>query len=189
MRNWVKIIILFVIVFSIITSHTQAQGLAECDLCGYCKSKSTTTQSVPDNLLECKECLYPEARETPFGGDTLKLIKNNRGENEAPTPVPGKSYTSLGCLDSGGLGGFTQEGAAVNVIQTLLTIVFSLASGVALLYIFHGAFVILTSGGNSERLLYGKRVVSAAIIGLVFSLFSVFIVNFIGGKVLLIPGF
>jgi hypothetical protein len=108
--------------------------------------------------------------------------------NLAPSPAPGKQYTFLGCL-GGGNGGFTSEGAAGGVVQSLLNIVFSVSGGIAFLYLIYGAFIITTSQSSPEKLNYGKRVAYGAIAGLIFVLGSVFIVKFIASGVLKIPGF
>jgi len=67
--------------------------------------------------------------------------------------------------------------------------VFSVAGGIAFLYLIYGAFIITTSQSNPERLNYGRRVVYGAITGLIFTLGSVFIVKFIASGILKIPGF
>lgn len=85
--------------------------------------------------------------------------------------------------------GFTEQEAASSVTQTLLNIIFGIVGGVAFLYLIYGSFIILTSQSNPERLNYGKRLVFGAIIGVVFTLASVFIVNFIASGILRIPGF
>jgi len=61
--------------------------------------------------------------------------------------------------------------------------------GIALLMLMYGGFLILTSQAEPERLNYGRRVVTGAVIGLIFALGSVFIVNIIGSGILRLPGF
>jgi hypothetical protein len=109
--------------------------------------------------------------------------------NLPPTHVPGKQYTFLGCLGSGNVGGFTQEGAMGGVAQSLLNIIFSFAGGIAFLYLLYGSFILATSQANPERLNYGRRVLYGAIAGLIFTIGSVFIVKFIASGILKIPGF
>ena len=61
----------------------------------------------------------------------------------------------------------------VNVINFLITI--SLV--VATLFLVWGGFVFLTSGGSPERISSGKKTITAAIIGIVIVLASVFLIN------------
>ncbi len=95
----------------------------------------------------------------------------------------------IGCLRTNLAGGFTERGAAAGVVQTLLNLIFSAVGGIAFLYLLYGAFLVLTSQADPERLNQGKRVVYGAVIGLIFTITSVFLINFIASGVLKIPGF
>lgn len=152
---------------------------AACDLCGYCPPNNP-----PGNWASCRECLYPTANTDPSSMDTLKI---DPATNLPAPPVPGRQFTFLGCLTTGS--GSFQEGGAGNVVQSLLRIIFSIVGGVAFLYLIFGAFVIASSQNEPERMNYGRRVVYGAIVGLIFSLTSVLLVNLIAGQVLKIPGF
>jgi hypothetical protein len=176
------IVIFFIIFIKIITAGVLAQTrYAACDLCGYCQGNSP-----PQSWTSCQKCLYSNITNTdPATNETLIV---DPVTNLAPTTIPGKQYTFLGCL-GGESGGFTTEGAAGGVVQSLLNIIFSIAGGVAFLYLLYGSFIIATSQANPERLNYGKRVVYGAIAGLIFTLGSVFIVKFIASGILKVPGF
>ncbi|GAB4218634.1 MAG: hypothetical protein Fur009_0330 [Candidatus Microgenomates bacterium] len=117
----------------------------------------------------------------------METLKIDPETNLPPSPQPGKQYTFLGCL--GGGTSFSEENSAGGVVQSVLNIIFSIAGGIAFLYFIYGSFIIATSQADPERLNYGKRVVTGAIIGLVFTLGSVFIVNFVASGVLRLPGF
>ncbi len=86
--------------------------------------------------------------------------------------------TALGCFDASG-----------SFVQTLLNIGFGMAGGIAFLLILYGGFQIIVSAGNPEKLNEAREIVTAAIVGLLFVLFSVFILRFIGVDVLQLPGF
>ncbi len=163
-------------------SPTQAPGgprYAACDLCGFCPPNQP-----PQSWASCQKCLYPNINPDPSAMDSLKVDDET---NLPPTPAVGHQYTFLGCL--GGSSGFTSSGSAGGVVQSILNIVFSAAGGIAFLYLLYGSFIIATSQADPERLNYGRRLVSGAIIGLVFTFGSVLIVNFIASGVLKIPGF
>lgn len=180
-----KRIFLFILVFllsaSIINNVLAQTRYAACDLCGFCPPNP-----APQSWPACQKCLYPDISSDP---STMESLVVDPVTNLAPSPASGKQYTFLGCLGGGGSGGFTNEGAAGGVVQSLLNIVFSISGGVAFLYLLYGSFIIATSQANPERLNYGKRVVYGAIAGLIFTLGSVFIVKFIASGVLKIPGF
>lgn len=176
-------ILLFVLFTQPVINLAKAEDrFAVCDLCGYCP---TTNPTPPSNWESCVKCLYPGANIDPQVKDTLKV---DPAMNVAPTPLPGFQYTVIGCLGTS-LGGFQKSGAAAGVVQTLLNVLFSVAGGLSLLFILYGAFLLSTSQARPEKLNHGKKVVVGAIAGLIFTLLAVFLVNFIGGTVLQIPGF
>jgi len=156
------------------------ERLASCDLCGYCQGKTP-----PQNWEKCRACIYPNASSQPEVGDTLKVDPQT---NLPPTPYPGRWYTFLGCISTN-LGNFEQPGAAASVAQLLLNIIFSFVGGASLLSLLYGAFILLTSQSNPEKINQGKRIIFGAIAGLIFAFSAVFLVNFIGEKVLRLPGF
>lgn len=94
----------------------------------------------------------------------------------------------IGCINTS-LDSFTNPLAAGSVTQKLLNIVFSIAGGIAFLYLLYGSFLVLTSQSDPEKLNQGKRVIYGAIIGVIFAFSAVFIVNMIASNVLKIPGF
>lgn len=118
---------------------------------------------VPDGDQQeaCRECL---------GGST---------EAVAPYEFEGKKvYTAVGCVR------VDQQGLAADLIRLLLGI----AGGVALLSVLAGAFIFSTSQGESGRVKQAKELITAAVSGLLFIIFSVIILDFIGVKILQIPG-
>lgn len=152
---------------------------AACDLCGYCPPNPP-----PQSWLKCKKCLYPNLSDDASLMETLKIDPQT---NLPPTPALGRQYTFLGCL--GGGSSFSEEGSGGIFVQSILNIIFSVAGGIAFLYLIYGSFIILTSQSDPEKLNYGKRIVNGAIIGLVFTLSSVLIVNFIASGILKLPEF
>lgn len=173
---------LFGFVFRVVAqvTPTSAPRFAVCDLCGYCQGNTP-----PSSWGKCAACLYGITDSDPASNTTLKIDPST---NSPPKALPGKMYTQLGCIGTN-LGGFENQGAAGNVVQTLLNTIFSVVGGIGLLFIIYGAFIILTSQANPERLNYGKRLVYGAIVGVIFSLSAVFIVNLIASGILKIPGF
>jgi len=160
------------------TVDPNAPRYAACDLCGFCPPNP-----APKSWPACQKCIYPNINPDPSAMESLAVDPET---NLPIAPTSGRQYTFLGCL-KGGDGGFSEKGGGV--IQSLLNIVFSMAGGIAFLYLLYGSFVIATSQANPEKLNYGKRVVFGAIAGLIFTLGSVFVVRFIASGILKIPGF
>lgn len=207
------LIILTSFVFLLTTNYTiSAAGpppvrYATCDACGLCPiitnnngnitdpSGSCTipvTPAPPGNWKQCIRCLYPSLYPTnavPEPADCYSL-KINPLSHKAPTVVPGRQYTAIGCITSeGGFQNNRNSGAASFTQALFDLIVFRMIGGIALLYFMYGAFLIITSQSDPEKLNHGKRVLYGSIIGLVFVLTSVLLVNIIGSNILKIPGF
>lgn len=155
---------------------------AACDLCGFCPPNNP-----PSNWPDCVQCIYPSANPLdPNTKDTLRIA--DQINNYPPTPATGKHYTIIGCFNTN-LPDFRNPGAAASVSQGLLKLVFGVVGGIAFLYLMYGAFVVLTSQSEPDRLRHGKQIIFGSIIGLIFSLFSLFLVNLIASQILKIPGF
>ena len=181
-------------------ASTTEPRFVTCDACGFCpvidNTVSPTTCKVdptggpvPGNWKACTNCLYKNLGLHPTPGDcaTVKIVGDTK---LPPTPIPGRQYTMIGCLTS--VGGFENNKGtgASSFVQALFDLlVFKITGGIAFLYLMYGAFLILTSQAEAERLNYGRRVIVGAIVGLIFTLSSVFIVNLIGSGILKIPGF
>lgn len=73
-------------------------------------------------------------------------------------------------------------------IKSLFGILLSLAGGIALLLIIYAAFQLLVSQGNPEKVQGARETITSAIIGLLFLIFSLTILQIIGVEILHIPG-
>jgi hypothetical protein len=157
--------------------------LATCDLCGYCQN----SPAPPQKWQECCQCLYPEGYcADPEANKTLEIDP----ETGSPvSPVKGRMYTFLGCIRTDASFQTDEGTGAVSLVQMLLQIIFSTVGGLAFIYFVYGSFLVLTSQANPEKLNQGKRVIYGALIGVVFSLSAIFIINLIGAGILKIPGF
>lgn len=87
--------------------------------------------------------------------------------------------TAIGCIPTSPSG----------LVQSLLKVITSAAGGIALLLMIAGAFQMITSQGNPDSLKKGQEQFTSAIIGLLFIIFSVLLLQIIGVNILSIPGF
>lgn len=103
-----------------------------------------------------------------------------------PNPCPlekglcTKIDTAVGTIDVSGPGGF---------IQTAFGVLLSISGAVAILLIIFSGYRIMTAQGDSEKLKGAQEMLTSAIIGLLFMIFSVTILRIIGIDILHIPGF
>lgn len=84
-------------------------------------------------------------------------------------------YTAIGCIP---------VGTPTNFADFLLTWSFGIGGGIALLLIAYGSFQILTSAGDTKKVQAGREVLTAAIAGLVFLIFSIFILRVLNVDIL-----
>ncbi len=131
-------------------------SIANCDVCGYCNG-----EAPPGRWEACRNCVYP-------GAGKVAATENKTLIN-IPTPDPQFYFTDLGCIS-------TRPEAFASKMSDFF---FKIVGGIAFLFFLYGAGIIATSRANPEKLNYGKRIVYGAIIGLLFSLFAIFILRFI----------
>ena len=185
------IIFIFVLFFYVIgvgaqtaTPTTPLPRVASCDLCGYCPivnpQPNVTPNPIPGNWEKCRDCLYPTLN--GYTAEENKTLEIDPTTGLPPAPVSGFMYTGIGCIGTN-LQSFTSSGGVSGVVQVLFNFIVTLAGGVAFLTIIYGAFILITSQSNPEKLDQGKRLIMGAAIGLIFILFSAFIVNFLAGSI------
>lgn len=194
-RFFIWILLLYTAVLTLGTTFSvHAQEFAVSDACGYSKVTKVdpndalsvkTEYVIPQGWEGCRKCLYPATTNAgnPDAKDTVKI---DPATGKAPTPAVGHYYTAIGCIATSN---FRSFGSAQGLVQPLLNLVFGVAGGISFIYIIYGSITILTSRADPEKLNHGRRLLIGAVIGLIFCIGSVFIVNFIATNVLKIPGF
>ncbi|MDH5533358.1 MAG: hypothetical protein OEX81_02940 [Candidatus Pacebacteria bacterium] len=88
-------------------------------------------------------------------------------------------WTSIGCI--------SQE--PKSLVGKLINIGIGILGGIFLLRVLAAAFMLTSSQGDVKKTSEAKQMITEAIIGIFFVLFSVTILQFIGGDVLKLPGF
>lgn len=118
-------------------------------------------QVAPEDYAACTHCIG--------GKDNI----------ENPDDAGAGLWTAFGCVRT------SKEG----MISDIITIGLMLSGGVVILTILYGAFLLTTSSGDPKRVQEGQEMVTSAIMGLLFVIFSMIILRFIGVDILRIPGF
>lgn len=88
-------------------------------------------------------------------------------------------WTAVGCIPS----------QPESIIKTIITIGLAIGGGVVLVMIMVGSFMLSVSQGDPNKTKEAREIITSAIIGLLFVIFSVTILQFIGVSILHIPGF
>lgn len=96
------------------------------------------------------------------------------GENEQ-----GGVWTAVGCISRN----------PVNIAKRMIQVGLGMGGGVALIMTLAGGFILATSQGDPQKANQAKEMITNSVIGLLFVIFSVVILQFIGFKILAIPGF
>ncbi|MGD9129687.1 MAG: hypothetical protein PVJ09_04335 [Candidatus Woesebacteria bacterium] len=148
----------------------------------------------PYNFLVSKECekdVQCNGEPTPLGTSDTSPFKLCAQINDAGQRSKCEScaqiteghaagiWTAVGCIPT----------KADSIIMVIIKIGLGLAGGLALLIILISAFMLSTSQGEPKRVGDARDRLTSAVIGLIFIIFSVTILQFIGVKIFNIPGF
>jgi hypothetical protein len=133
-----------------------------------------TKQAV--EKAKCCQCAFGTSAVDPETGACADEL--NPGYRPRAGFKPG-IYTSLGCIGA----------SSETIVTQLVRIGLGIAGGVALLMILAGAFIFSTSQGEPKKASEAKELITSAVLGLIFIIFSVTILQFIGVTILRIPGF
>ncbi len=122
----------------------------------------------------------------PYKTDTNGFCTTNTFN---PCPSPNKIDASGNCsaVDTGL--GISIASEKTAFAATLMGIILSIAGIVALFIIITTGYRLMTSQGDPEKIKGARESITAAIVGLVFIIFSLAVLSFIGVDVLHIPGF
>ena len=115
----------------------------------------------------------------------LLILPTTVRADDPPSPVGTDEcgdqalYTAIGCIPISGGDAF---------IIFVLRWAIGIAGGIALLLIAYSGVLIMTAGGDPQRVQAGQELLTAAIAGFLFLLFSTLILEFVGVRILGIPG-
>lgn len=108
--------------------------------------------------------------------------------NDSPAPGPCTPSGNGKCLYlNTGLGTIGTD--PQSLVTTLFGVILSISGGIALLLIIISGYRMLSSQGNPEALKGAREQLTAAIVGLLFIIFSFVILQIIGADILHIPSF
>lgn len=87
-------------------------------------------------------------------------------------------WTAIGCIDTN----------PTKTIETFIRVGLSIAGGVALLMILAAGFMLSMSQGDPKRTGEAREMITSAIVGILFIIFSITLLRLIGISILRIPG-
>jgi len=151
------------------TSTPPADGVLDDPAFALCLQADDSGQPGQTDRDKCLRC-YGSG-----GGGAEPGQEGLVSDSSAPSAL----WTAFGCVQTSPTG----------MIQSFLRIILGLAGGIVLLVILYGAFLLTTSSGDPKRVQEGQEMITSAVMGILFIIFSVIILQFIGVKLLQIPGF
>lgn len=137
-----------------------------------------------------------QSNEVCTGNTGSATCKASTAAGTAATPVP-ISYPPPPCDSgtlTGGCGSVTTAFGSwstdpAKFVTSLMSILMSIAGSIAVLLIIASGYTMIMSQGDPEKIQGAKERLTAAIIGLLFLIFSVVILEIIGVNLLHLPGF
>ncbi len=104
-----------------------------------------------------------------------KCASDGKGGDENQAGV----WTAIGCI----------KRDPTSIMQRFISLGLGIGGGVSLIMTLAGGFILTTSQGDPKRTGQAKEMITNAVIGLIFVIFSVTILQFIGFTVFKLPGF
>lgn len=140
------------------------------------------SKTYAESLPPCSKWAYT------FPTDSPRFRSNN-----APIPTGHKEYVDPNfknrkCIEvQTAIGNISAE--PQGFVKSIFTLVLGLAGGIALILIILAGYRFMASQGDPEKIVVARQQLTAAIVGLLFIIFSFVILQVIGVDILRIPGF
>lgn len=123
-------------------------------------------------------------------GANLSAPGNSYNVDPPPLPCAASEVDAKGNCKKVATGlGFSINTDVGGFITSLLGLILSLSGGIAVLLIIISGYRLMISQGNPEKIQPAREQLTAAIVGLLFIIFSLVIIQVIGYDILHIPGF
>lgn len=146
----------------------------------FCSSPDGTTCAPPVETSPT-EALNPYQICNQLSEDAA--LGNPRAKCKACIGEPGSEnagiWTAVGCIQIN----------ATTMVTQILRIAMGIAGGIALIMILAAGFMLSVSQGDPKRVSEARELITSAIVGLLFIIFSVTILQYIGVTLFRIPGF
>jgi hypothetical protein len=150
-----------------------------------CREGEFTYYDIPFSIGAGESGKIGKAIADPYGKETFL-----EGEIITPPPVcPTTAMNKDGYCTSiqTGLGTiYTEPKAFVGSIFRIVLVIGGIA---AIVFLIQAGYTLMTSAGNKEKVGAAREQITAAVMGLIFIILSIAILEFIGIDILQIPGF
>ncbi len=151
-----------------------------------CDQNDFTYYDIPFTIGNGSDGSIGPIFKDPYGKET-----GTKGVNPTPPPV-----CITGDRDKNGYCTSIQTALGIKIhteprafVGDIFRIVLSIGGIVAFLFFIQAGYTLMTSSGNKEKVAAAREQITAAIMGLLFIILSLAILEFIGIDILRIPGF
>lgn len=145
-------------------------------------------QNTPQNALcESQVTVASDVDATPSPSPTPPPPPCDKGFDKDGHPTTVREEIAS-CSEINTALGFPFSTDPGEFVKTIFGIVLSLAGGIAILLIIFSGYGLMFSQGNPEKVQAAREQLTAAIVGLLFIIFSMSILQIIGVDILHIPG-
>lgn len=131
---------------------------------------------------------------TTCGGATVKTnftVSSTKFTLPTQPPPPSpvcENWENGRCVEvNTGVGPIKTNGAGI--INSIFLLLLSLAGGIALISIIHSGYQMITSRGNPEAVQKAREIFISAVVGLLFIVFSIMVLELLTIDILHLPGF
>lgn len=139
---------------------------------------SGSCTSLPANTITEQKLVVKQCGDIDSNG--FKIICGEAGGDTCSTDELHPGFkTAIGCIHTN----------PTEFVKDFMTFLIAVAGGLTFLMMLLGAFEMLTSAGNPESLNNGRSRLTSAVIGLLFIIFAVLLMQIIGIGFLKLPGF
>lgn len=162
-------------------SLKDSTGKEVCNLSSIVGENATDTKAKVEEFQsrQCKpNAEDPADRCVSSAGISCDPDNPTDPKTKLTNPGPG-ILTAIGCIP-------TQPQA---LVKSFMRLTAGVAGGIALLLMIAGAFRMITSAGNPDVIKKAQEQFQSAVIGLLFIIFSVLLLQIIGVDILNLPGF
>ncbi len=113
------------------------------------------------------------------------IAKNAQAASPQGPCAAGEYNSAFGCISTYIV---PDSSGGKSFVTSILQLGVGLGSGFALVLMLYGTFLVSSSEGIPDRIKAGQEIITSAAMGLIFMLVSIFMLNFVGVKILAIPG-
>lgn len=139
------------------------------------------------------KCTDPKIGKDPKGEEYKAFMKDLAELNKARVmknlPCGDGKVNTTSCLEINTAIGPINVSSFEGFVTTIFTFVLTIATFGGIIIIIYAGYVFMTSGGNKEKIAAARETLTSAIVGLLFIILSIVILEIIGVDILRIPGF